>query len=334
MEEDYYIDNEKTVATVNRFTEMLKRNEVLYFDIYEIEIMFDFFRSQGKNKEASDLVKHAMRLHPYSELIQYFHAELNVDNGEIDVAMPILQKVITLQPNNTRFLQALGDAYCQLGEYKKAVQTFNKALKLMGTGQKALLSYSIGRNFERLERYDDAVKFLNHAVEGAVPIRMAFFDLAFCYEKLERVADSIAAYKTYLSHFPFAEDVWYNLGIAYNLDGQQELALDAYDYCLAIDPDFSSALFNKANLLSDMDRESQAIECYKEFLEFDSKNDQAYLYLGHSYEKIGDFDLARTNYLESLWLNPEADEAHFALSVIFLEKGAYKEGLYHINRAL
>ena len=55
-----------------------------------------------------------------------------------------------------------------------------------------------------------------------------------------------------------------------------------------------------------------AIEELSQYIQSDSKNDEAYYLLGNAYRKLGNWQMALNNYLEAMERNPErpAVQAH------------------------
>src|ERR1700746_1276147 len=95
---------------------------------------------------------------------------------------------------------------------------------------------------------------------------VALYELAFCYELNGQSEESVKYYTDFVDKHPYTSTAWFNLGVPYNRMGMYEKAIDAYDYSIAIQDDFASAYFNKANSLANLNRLDEAIEVYKETL--------------------------------------------------------------------
>ena len=63
--------------------------------------------------------------------------------------------------------------------------------------------------------------------------------------------------------------------------------MEAYDYALAINSQNTFALFNKGNILSNLERYAEAIPVYHEYLENEPDSFEAMTYLAECYEKTG-----------------------------------------------
>ncbi|MEV0490931.1 tetratricopeptide repeat protein [Streptomyces atratus] len=79
---------------------------------------------------------------------------------------------------------------------------------------------------------------------------------------------------------------WYNLGVVAQHDNRTADARAAYDKALKIDPDFESALYNKAILIGSNDT-GQAIEILQHIVGANPKAATAYLHLGQALKKKG-----------------------------------------------
>ncbi len=90
------------------------------------------------------------------------------------------------------------------------------------------------------------------------------YEISFCYEFANKTEDSISYFQSYIDKYPFSKAAWFNLGIAYNNIDLYEKAIEAYDFAIAIDDNFSSAYFNKANSLANIGMYKDAIVAYKE----------------------------------------------------------------------
>lgn len=77
------------------------------------------------------------------------------------------------------------------------------------------------------------------------------------------------------------------MGVAYNKLAEYDEAINAFDFCIAIEEAFSSAYFNKANALANQEKYEEAIEVYKQTFEYEEPDAYTHYYLGECYEKLG-----------------------------------------------
>jgi tetratricopeptide (TPR) repeat protein len=79
---------------------------------------------------------------------------------------------------------------------------------------------------------------------------------------------------------------WYNLGVIAQHDNRTADAYEAYDHALKIDPNFESALYNKA-LLIESTHTDQAIAILRRIVGAEPKAATAHLHLGQALAKKG-----------------------------------------------
>ncbi|MFM9453348.1 tetratricopeptide repeat protein [Streptomyces europaeiscabiei] len=79
---------------------------------------------------------------------------------------------------------------------------------------------------------------------------------------------------------------WYNLGVIAQHDNRTADARTAYDHALKIDPNFESALYNKA-LLIESSHTDQAIAILRHIVGADPQAATAHLHLGQALAKMG-----------------------------------------------
>ncbi|MFE9468554.1 tetratricopeptide repeat protein [Streptomyces virginiae] len=85
---------------------------------------------------------------------------------------------------------------------------------------------------------------------------------------------------------PAVKLAWYNLGVIAQHDNRTTDARTAYDHALKIDPNFESALYNKA-LLIESNHPDQAIAILRHIVRADPKAATAHLHLAQALAKKG-----------------------------------------------
>jgi tetratricopeptide (TPR) repeat protein len=103
---------------------------------------------------------------------------------------------------------------------------------------------------------------------------------------------------------------------------------------IAISPDFSSAYFNKANALANLEKYQEAINYYLETLEMEAPDGMTYYYIGECYEKLDDLENAYISYRTAARLEPEVSDVWVGLAVVADRTGNGKAALKHIRKAM
>src|SRR3546814_3416293 len=132
----------------------------------------------------------------------------------------------------------------------------------------------------------------------------ALYELAFCFDIIDRQEESIAFYQKYIDEEPYSYAAWYNLGNAFNKLGLFVKAIDSDDYATLVRDNFAAAYFNKGNALMNLERFQEAIHVFRQTFEYAQPGAEIYCNIGECYEKLENMDEARSFYKKAVKLDP------------------------------
>ncbi len=330
---DNQFESEEMLAVVHRYEDMKKNNKTYYFDVFEFENIIDFYVSNDRVNSAYEVTKYAIKQHPTAVSIQLKRAQLLIDKGLPSRSLSILDKIEKIESENLNVYVSKGIAYYLLGNQAEANRHFDIAISLASDFKDQIL-YGIALFFEQTRNWNLAIKYLLSSYVTNKDNFDIYFDLAYCYEKIDEDARSILLYKKYLEQNPYSENAWYNLGVVYYKLSQYEEAISAYDYCVALNPEYSSALFNKANSYNALEDYDRAIEIYQEFLLLEKGDLLATYYLGECFERKKEYELALIYYREAIQIDQNFAEAWFGIGVVMSLKENFLLSLLFVYRAI
>lgn len=332
-EREFIFDEEELSASIRKFESMINHKTQVYFDVHEFESIIDYYLGDNNMNRAYDAAIFANKQHPSALSLQIKKAQILINKGNSVQGLNILNKLESLESNNSDLFVLKGTAYTQLGNLSQAEKEFDKAANMNFENADDVF-YNVGLIFEQARQYDKAIKYLKKSQEFDPDNISTLYDLAYNLERIGNFYDSAEYYKRYLDIDPFSENVWYNLGVVYNHLEKYEDAIEAYEFCMAIDPEYSSAYFNKANSLANKKEYNEAIQVYQEFLLLEEDNIQALCYIGECYEKLEDYDNALLYYRKVVELDDEFPDAWFGIGIVMMEKELLFESQNFIKRAI
>ncbi|MDP4222508.1 MAG: tetratricopeptide repeat protein [Bacteroidota bacterium] len=324
---------EEIKKAVQKFERMRRNNEKYFFDVIEFETIIDYYIESNNSNKAFEAATLAAQQHPNSISIQLRKARVLLDKGRAMEALRILKRLENLEPGNHEIYVSKGTALGILGDIQGAKKMFDYALTL-DSDEPANILFSITSVLQNLNYYEYVIPYMRMLIELEPEFYAHIYDLAYAYEKTEDFENAITCYLKYLENEPFSDSAWYNLGIIYNKQEEYEKALETYDYALAINSQNTFAIFNKANILCNLDRYADAIPVYLEYLENESESFEAMTYLADCYEKTGDLELAKKYYHEAIELAPDFADPWFGLGIIALESGLPDDSLIFLRKAV
>jgi protein O-mannosyl-transferase len=126
----------------------------------------------------------------------------------------------------------------------------------------------------------------------------------------------------------------YDLGLAYENQGQIGAAFHEYQIALQIDPHDSETLNNIGGIYFQQGLIDDALKEYRRALRYAHGSSTAHFNAGNAYFALGRLDDAVREYQAALRLNPDDAAAHNNLGGVYLEQGLLDEALREIQSAL
>ncbi len=299
------------------------------FEEEEFLELINFYITNSELKRALRVYSFAHEFFPLSFDINLSEAQILIESGLYSAASKKLKELYKQEPEDLSLLMLIGLNYSQSGLINKAISFYDKAISLVPVQDQSFFMFSIAQTFINSGRYDIAIFYLSNARRKDPENDQIILDLAFCMERLEKYKNSEKLFTLYLQKNPFSEIAWYNLGVVLGHIGNVNKAIKAYDFALAIDPTFSSALFNKANLYYDQKDYKNSISVFSLVLTYESENSLALMMRGISYFKTSQLKKAEKDILASLKIKDNNAEAWFYLSKIYFDLS-----LKHSKKAL
>lgn len=161
--------------------------------------------------------------------------------GQYAAAIPLLEKVLTADPNNLAAELHLATAYSSLGRNEQALAAFQKAEAIAPNSQDVRTYLAL--HYARTKDWPKAVPLLEQVVAESPDRLPAVEALAVCRERQGRIADAIAIWqKVYTMRTPSGPDLLH-LGEMEMSLGQTAPAIDSFEKArAALGPEFKNDL--------------------------------------------------------------------------------------------
>jgi tetratricopeptide (TPR) repeat protein len=199
---------------------------------------------EAQEKEKTAVEEHNKKAQGENTLI----AQLNpaMQAKQWDVAEPLLQQLITINPSRWEYQQALGNAQFSLGKYEEAVATFEKTIPL---------AQNAASNPDAKDTKMDPAK-----AKSAVAQMLT--NEGNSYLKLKKNPEAIAAFTKAAELDPNPGTAYFNLCATQYNTGNVDGALVSCDKAIAADPNKADAYYIKGSLLigsGKMDKDNKFI---------------------------------------------------------------------------
>ncbi len=330
--DDFFEDSE-TQELLERYQQMVAMRQPVFFDRYEFDCLIDYFAERYYFKDAIKVIVHAIRQYPADSLLKIKYAQLLIDISRPAKALSIIKSIGKTADDNYELHLAKGAALNLTGKGLEARVAFNNAFRLCDEF-KDETAYCIAQSYMQTGHLKLTEKYLLLALQHNPENLLVLYDLGSNYEKMDQPAKGIRYYKKYLEIDPFAEHVWNNLAILYTDTGNIHRAQEAFDYALAINPQFVPACFGKAGLLTSLERYAEAAALYTELLNENNGDVEVLNLLGHCYLQLEDYMEAIGIFGESIKLSGDDSTAWFGIAKAYFGLGKYGLCMDALDKAI
>ena len=173
--------------------------------------------------------------------------------------------LINQYPKSLILLNLFGITLVNLGNFNKAINIFDKIIKLFPKNIDAYINKS--HVFKKLGKLEEALLSYNKTLELNPNFIEVYNNKGNTLRDLGRLEEALLSYNKALELNPNLTEVYYNQGNTLRDLGRLEEALLSYNKTLDLDPNFLEAYNNQGNTLKDLGRLEEALLSYKKVLE-------------------------------------------------------------------
>jgi tetratricopeptide (TPR) repeat protein len=256
--------------------------------------------------------------------------ELSVE-GNYDEALAYLDKKIEKDPDNFSYYNLKGSILMDLGEEEKALINYDKALELNPKDVDSLNSKS--SYYYSVENYEEAFDNAERALKISPIDGDAMMNKAYAMQGMELYAESIELFDKALTLNQNTECLLGKATSLHYMDRNEE-AIDVLKEYLEIVGEDSYAYYYMAEANFMLDKYEEAMKYYDKAIENDPENPFYYYAKADTYVYFGDNDKAIEYYKKVLKVDPVYSDAYYGISRIYSVNGNKKLAIEYLKTAL
>lgn len=280
-------------------------------------------------KGAIEKLEQAVKLPGADAMVYTKLAGLYAEIDDSQKALETYKKVIELNPDDAFVYISIGSIYENQGNYKEALKAYEKALDIYPEYKYNYVN--IANVQYQLRDYNGAIKSYNTFLETYSQHSESRENLAASYYAIKDYDDAVKQYKllydknpdTFKSFSQYglallndnspekaaemlekaisidAENYSAHLGLAqaYQDLGKKDMSYEQYQIVLAKVPNLNTVRLDYANLLADMNKNTEAITQYNMYIKAFPNDIKGYKNIADVYKTLSNYDKALENYL-------------------------------------
>ncbi len=210
----------------------------------------------------------------------------------------------------------LGLAYHKLGRTEEAVDFLNRAIEILPT--KAEFHFHLGQLMLDTHNFSEAIKLLKNAVRFDPLNGQARYLLGITYEKTGCLEEAVHSFRRASFLELQRADVFQSLGIACYRAGYWEEAVLALQRAMELDPvDYLSCYYIGLIMLKNENDAKDAEEYFKKCVRLKPDFGDGYKELGNLYVQRGEYKNAVRAFRDVLRIEGGQKEAHYQLGFAY-----------------
>ena len=288
--------------------------------------------SQGKYKEAAELLSKAARINPNDASIQYNLAKALADSGANKESIPHHKKATELAPSNLDAWLNYGKSLSQLAQHEEALHTFESAIAINPRFAEAWSNK--GNSLHQLKQYKEAIECFDKALGLKSDYAEASSNKGNSLHQLKQYKEAIECFDKALSLKPDYAEAWLNKGNALSELMLYEEAIECFDKALSLKPDYAEAWSNKGNALNPLRQYKEAIACFDRALNLNADIAETWSNKANALSELMHYEEAITHHDKALKLNPHFSKAWSNKANILSMLKRYLEAINHYEKAL
>lgn len=260
-----------------------------------------------------------------TELIFLAMIEKGESGFSVSKAVPTPKQTATQAPVDHATKEQQAVAMINQGKLQEA-EAIYRELVVAGTRNHIVYS-NLAAICGMQGRFVELIDILRSALQLMPDFPEAHYNLGLAFQENGDLVSAITSYNKAIELRPNYALSHNNLGNALQEQGDLVSAISSYHKAIELKINYPDAHFNLGNALKRQGDPIAAIAAYRKALELMPNFSDAHLSLGVALEEQDDLAAAITSYEKALEHKPNYPEAHFNLSISELLTGNYKDGL-------
>lgn len=333
MKNDRFTDfDDEVKQLVLDFERTVMHGEMQFYDIDELEMIIDYYLEVDDKEPLISALHLAERLYPDSIEIKIRRAHWYVLNKDNSRALSLLQALERQDPSDTDVFYSLAVVYGEMGESEKAISYYLRAAK--DGWQLGRIYANIAEEYVHMKNWHEAIQYYLKAFGTDSYEEYVLYNYLDTCEEAGVCDEAYEFLDLYVRDHPYSKEGWYCLGCACRDLGLAERAVDAFEYAIAIDKNYSSAYYELSLAHEQLGHIGEAATALTRALDCALERADVFRALGQLFMRHENFDTALLYLHKAFDERPEDADTVADIGLCQLRQGDDSSALASARKAL
>ncbi|MFX0138201.1 MAG: tetratricopeptide repeat protein, partial [Candidatus Hodarchaeota archaeon] len=224
-----------------------------------------------------------------------------------------------------------GIEYVNLEKYQRAIECYEKAIKIEPQHKNALLRLGLAHFMKG--NFQMGIEYVKKCVDIDSQYEDAWHFLGFFYSNIKNHQKAIECYEKAIETNPQIAELWVYAGIEYvNLEKYQR-AIECYEKAIEIEPQQKNALLHLGGIYGILGNFQRGIEYIKNSIDIDSQYGNAWHVLGIIYSNLKKHQEAIECFEKTVEINPQIAVVWVNTGIEYLNLRKYQRAIEYLDRS-
>ncbi len=300
----------------------------------EFERVIEYYFQDNNEEQALLACDIARTYYPFSGNVLLLRAEILAQSQKYGQALKTLDEMEQYDSVSLEAVLLRSDILLSQFKYDQAALLLEQRSDEFEGKEKIELLLELSDVYDECEQFDAVFDTLKRIIRIDRRNEEALQKVCFWAEVTQRLEESVTLHTELTEADPYNALAWFNLGAAYQGLKLYEKAIDAYEFCVAIDEKFEFAYRNMADAYMRLKWYEKALEVLETHLEIANPEDVIFEAMGYCWEKQKDFPRARHYYRKASQLSPEDDSIFFKIGETYARERQWEKAVKSYSVAL
>lgn len=294
----------------------MSENKPFYQDADDLADLADWYGTQKKYDKAFEIAEYGLKLHPDSTALMIEYAYLYMDSGKRAKAREIIENLPETYSPEAKVVRAhLLLSEGKLDDAEQLLDTIEDKEDLANVVDVSYMYIDMGYP-------DKALEWLN-PVEKKYAEKEAYIAVvADCYYGKGMIEEAIPLYNKLIDKNPYSASYWFGLARCHFENQKFDQTIDACDYALVSDDEFTDAYVMKGHCFFHLGNEEAALENYQKAEQLHGLNPEfVYSFIGLCKVSKGEWKEGYENLEKAIQANEAEDPPSPSLTNLYANAG-------------